>query len=45
MTMPIRMTFGIRRPGGWATSVPTIATGTTGAPDSSARRAMPVLPR
>ena len=27
MTMPMRMTFGIRRPSGCATSVPTIATG------------------
>ena len=45
MTTPMRMTFGIRRPGGCASSVPTIATGITGAPDSSASRAMPVLPR
>ena len=45
MTVPIRMILGILRPIGCAMLVPTITTGMTGAPDSSARRATPVLPR
>ncbi len=45
MTTPMRMGVGMTLPIGCAMFVPTIATGTTGAPDSSARRATPVLPR
>ena len=45
ITTPIRMGLGITLPIGWATSVPIIATGSTGTPASSASRATPVLPR
>ena len=45
MTMPMFVREGIRCPMGWAAWVPIIATGITGAPDSNASRATPVLPR
>ena len=43
--MPPGAAFGIVWPMGCATFVPTIATGITGEPDSSASLATPVLPR
>ena len=45
MTMPMLVREGILCPIGWAVCVPIMATGMTGAPDRSARRATPVLPR
>ncbi len=45
MTIPTRMTRGIRRPMGMAVSVSTMMTGMTGTLASSAIRAMPVRPR
>ena len=40
-----RLRLGMSCPVGWISSVLSIATGTTGAPLSSASRATPVLPR
>jgi len=45
MTMPTLRIRGMVRPIGCTSSVPIMATGSTGTPPSSASRATPVLPR